>query len=131
MMQEYLLPIIMSASFLSVNTLNDVEERSLSWYIKQEFRELSDGIVRKIMRFFKSKEEKELDNIISRLEMNMSNNYKDNAQDNLKELEAAINALSHSGKMKPAILDEYMAILNDYKEKMKGYSHKDQKPYWH
>ena len=33
------------------------------------------------------------------------------AQDNLKELEAAINALSHSGKMKPAILAEYMAIL--------------------
>ena len=77
------------------------------------------------MRFFKSKEEKELDNIISRLEMNMSNNYKDNAQDNLKELEATINAL------KPAILAQYMAILNDYKEKMKGYSHKDQKPYWH
>ena len=83
------------------------------------------------MRFFKSKEEKELDNIISRLEMNMSNNYKDNAQDNLKELETTINALSHSGKMKPVILAEYMAILNDYKEKMKGYSHKDQKPYWH
>ena len=39
------------------------------------------------MRFFKSKEEKELDGIINRLEMNMSNNYKDNAQDNLKELE--------------------------------------------
>ena len=83
------------------------------------------------MRLFKSKEEKELDNIISRLEMNMSNNYKDNAQDNLKELEATISALSHSGKMKPAILAEYMAILNDYKEKMKGYSHNDQKPYWH
>ena len=83
------------------------------------------------MHFFKSKEEKELENIIYRLEMNMSNNYKDNALDNLKELEATINALSHSGKMKPAILAQYMAILNDYKEKMKGYSHKDQKPYWH
>ena len=83
------------------------------------------------MGLFKSKAEKELDSIIQRLEMNMSNNYKDNAQDNLKELETAINALSHSGKMKPAILAQYMAILNDYKEKMKGYSHKDQKPYWH
>ena len=83
------------------------------------------------IRLFRSKEEKELDNIISRLEINMSNNYKDNAQDNLKELEAAINSLLHSERMKPAILAEYTDILNDYKEKMKGYSHKDQKPYWH
>ena len=30
------------------------------------------------MRLFKSKEEKEMDGIIQRLEMNMSNNYKDN-----------------------------------------------------
>ena len=52
------------------------------------------------MGLFKSKAEKELDSIIQRLNMNMSNNYKDNAQDELKE-------------------------------KMKGYSHKDQKPYWH
>ena len=39
------------------------------------------------MGLFKSKAEKELDDIIRRLEMNMSNNYKDNAQDDLKELE--------------------------------------------
>ena len=83
------------------------------------------------MGLFKNKYERELDAIIFKIEMNMSNNYKDNAQDNLKELEATINALLHSGKMKPSILAEYMAILNDYKEKMKGYSHKDQKPYWH
>ena len=30
---------------------------------------------------------KELEGIIFKLEANMSNNYKDNAQDNLKELE--------------------------------------------
>lgn len=83
------------------------------------------------MRLFKSKEEKELNNIINRLEMNMSNNYKDNAQGNLKELGAAIDGFRTSGKMKPAVLAEYENILNDYKEKMKGYSHKDQKPYWH
>ena len=52
------------------------------------------------MGLFKSKAEKELDSIIQRLNMNMSNNYKHNAHDDLKE-------------------------------KMKGYSHKDQKPYWH
>ncbi len=83
------------------------------------------------MGLFKSKAEKELDNIIQRLEMNMSNNYKDNAQDNLKELEASINALRASSGIKTSVLSKYESILESYKEKMKGYSHKDQKPYWH
>ncbi len=83
------------------------------------------------MKFFKSKEEKELDSIIKRLEMYMSNNYKDNAQDNLKELEAAVDGFRTSGKIKPVILAQYEGILAGYKERMKGYSHKDQKPYWH
>ena len=83
------------------------------------------------MGLFKSKAEKELDGIIHRLEMNMSNNYKDNAQDDLKDLEEAINALRSSGGIKPGALAEYEGILNELKEKMKGYSHKEQKPYWH
>ena len=83
------------------------------------------------MGLFKSKAEKELDAVIQRLEMNMSNNYKDNAQDDLKELEAMIDAFKTLGTVKPNILTKYAGILNDLKEKMKGYSHKDQKPYWH
>ena len=83
------------------------------------------------MGLFKSKAEKELDGIIHRLEMNMSNNYKDNAQDDLKDLEEAINALKSSGGIKPGVLAKYEGILNELKEKMKGYSHKEQKPYWH
>ena len=83
------------------------------------------------MGLFKSKAEKELDSIIQRLEMNMSNNYKDNAQDNLKELETTVNAMRGSGSLKPGALSRYESILDLYKEKMKGYSHKDQKPYWH
>ncbi len=83
------------------------------------------------MGLFKSKTEKELEGIIRRLQMNMSNNYKDNAQDNLKELEATINALRSSDAIKAAVLVKYEQILSEYKEKMKGYSHKDQKPYWH
>lgn len=82
------------------------------------------------MGFFKSKAEKELDSIIQKLEMNMSNNYKDNAQDNLKELEAAVNTMREGGNLRPVILTKYENILAEYKSKMKGYSHKDQKPYW-
>ncbi len=83
------------------------------------------------MGLFKSKEEKELDNIIRRLEMNMSNNYKDNAQENLRELEAAFQTLCEGGHLKPSLLSKYGSIIDSYKEKMKGFSHKDQKPFWH
>ena len=83
------------------------------------------------MGLFKSKAEKDLDVIIQRLNMNMSNNYKDNAQDDLKELETEINRLRSLDGIKPRILEKYDVILDELKEKMKGYSHKDQKPFWH
>ena len=83
------------------------------------------------MSLFKSRAEKELDDIIQRLEMNMSNNYKDNAQENLKEFEINLNELRYSEKINDKVFSKYESILDSYKEKMKGYSHKDQKPYWH
>ncbi len=83
------------------------------------------------MSIFKSKAERNLDIIIQRLAMNLSNNYKDNAQDNLRELESAIEEMRASGGLKTSSLAKYESILGIYKEKLKGYSHKDQKPYWH
>ena len=83
------------------------------------------------MGLFKSKYERELDSIIMRLEMNMANNYKDNAQSNLKELEAAFAAMKEAGQLKGKALAKYESLINGFTEKMKGYSHKDQKPYWH
>jgi ribosomal protein S20 len=82
------------------------------------------------MGFFKSGAEKELDTIIQKLEMNMSNNYKDNAQENLKELEAAFATMCAMGALKPNVAATYESIISSYREKMKGYSHKDQKPFW-
>ena len=82
------------------------------------------------MSLFKSGTEKELDAIIQRLHMNMSNNYKDNAQADLKDLEKLLEEVKSAGKIKPRIAVKYDAILRDLKEKMQGYSHKDQKPYW-
>ena len=83
------------------------------------------------MGLFKSKYERELDMIMMRLDMNMSNNYKDNAQMNLKELEEAFAGMKEVGQLKGSSLDKYEKIINGYTEKLKGYSHKDQKPYWH
>ena len=82
------------------------------------------------MGLFKSKAEKELDKIILKLEMNMSNNHKDNAQANLRELEEALNAIRESGDVKDSVIVRYNSIVDTYKQKLKVYSHKDQKPYW-
>ena len=82
------------------------------------------------MGLFRSKAQKELDAIIERLQMNMANNYKDNAQSDLKELEEAIGLAKKSGSLKPAVLEKYETVLGTLKERLKGYSHKDQKPYW-
>lgn len=75
--------------------------------------------------FFR-KTNKELDQIISRLEANMSNNYKDAAQDNFREFEEKINELDLSDAQKKV----YSAKLEDYRSRLKEFTHKDQKPYW-
>ena len=82
------------------------------------------------MKLFKSMYERDLDSIIERIEMNMSNNYKDAAQLNLKELEQAIEAYSGEKKIKGETLDYYESKLGIYTERLKGFTHKDQKPYW-
>ncbi|MCR5330108.1 MAG: hypothetical protein K6E62_02840 [Lachnospiraceae bacterium] len=82
------------------------------------------------MGLFKSRYAKELDAIISRIEMNMANNYKDNAQADLKELEEAFESYSKEGLLKEKDASFYEGRLTAYREKLKGYSHKDQKPYW-
>ena len=80
--------------------------------------------------FLKSSKNNSLEDVILRLNMNMSNNYKDAAQSNLKEFEALFIQLTESGKLNAKQKERYQNILNEYKEKMKEYSHKDQKPYW-
>lgn len=82
------------------------------------------------MGLFKSAKERELDTIIQRIEMNMQNNYKDNAQSALRKLEEALDTMKNEGKVKPSVIEKYESIVETYKEKLKGYTHKDQKPYW-
>lgn len=82
------------------------------------------------MGLFKSKYEKELLGIISRLEMNMSNNYKDAAQSNLKELEETFRKFCEQGKIKDKTRENFEKKIEEYRQKMVGYTHKDQKPFW-
>lgn len=82
------------------------------------------------MGFLKSKEERLLDSIIESINMNMANNYKDAAQKDLREFEDIFADMKASGALKSKVADVYECQLDIYREKLKGYTHKDQKPYW-
>ena len=82
------------------------------------------------MGLFRSKAAAEMDRIILRIDMNMSNNYKDAAQENFKDLEALFEKFTSECKLKDKTKAQYEKVLNEYREKLKGYAHKDQKPYW-
>lgn len=82
------------------------------------------------MGLFKSRYEKDMDEAIKRLEMNMSNNYKDAAQSNLKEFEELFRKYCEEGVLKDKAKAAYGQKLTEYQTKMQGYTHKDQKPFW-
>lgn len=84
-----------------------------------------------MFNFFKSASgNKQLDAIIQRIEMNVSNNYKDAAQLNLKELEAEMKKLEDDGRLNPKQKEYYDGRLSSFRERMKNFTHKDQKPTW-
>ena len=83
------------------------------------------------MGLFKSKAASDLDRIMDRIDMNMSNNYKDAAQMNYKELQDAFDAAVSSNGLKPKERSVYESKVEEYGIKLKGYTHKDQQPYWH
>ena len=60
----------------------------------------------------------------------MSNNYKDAAQKGLLEFEEVLNGMKEDGALKGKVLEAYESQLGIYKERLKGYTHKDQKTYW-
>ena len=72
----------------------------------------------------------ELEHLIERMENNMANNYKDAAQEYLVEFEAKFKELSENGGLNEKQKARYESLLDSYKIRMKGFTHKDQKPYW-
>ena len=76
-----------------------------------------------------NKKNTRLEEIIARLESNMANNYKDTAQSDYKELEKMYEDLLQNGQLNDKQKTKYGSLLDNYKEKLKSYSHKDQKPY--
>jgi len=72
------------------------------------------------------KKNKDLEALIRELEMDASNNYKDNAQDDFRCLKARFDELKAAGKLNAKQLVHYGDVINDYAEKMKNYTHADQ-----
>lgn len=63
------------------------------------------------MGLFKSKYEKELDGIIADINMNMNNNYKDNAQAGLRRFDERLEELLLQGLLKEKAAGEYKRQL--------------------
>lgn len=82
------------------------------------------------MGLFGSKKHMELERIISRLESNKQNNYKDAAQQDFSELAKRFSELLEDGKLSEKQKAYYESVLSSYSVTMKGYTHKDQKPFW-
>lgn len=73
---------------------------------------------------------KKLDEIVQSIQMNFSNNYKDAAQLNLKEFENTLEQLENENKLSDKQKVYYREKLAAFKEEMKNFTHKDQKPTW-
>ena len=78
----------------------------------------------------RSKKNKELEAIIARIDSNVSNNYKDAAQDALREFEDKLQEFIAAETLNDKQKTEYESRLASYRDNMKEFTHKDQKPYW-
>ena len=84
-----------------------------------------------MLQFYKNiGKNKELEAAVARLQMNMSNNYKDAAQADYRELMELYEKLSGKGGLTDKQKSYYKEVIEEYRVKMKDYTHKDQKPYW-
>ena len=65
------------------------------------------------------KKDKELESVINQIRVDLSNNYKDNAVENIKKLEELIAEKKASGKLKDAAT--YETLLEDFKTDVKNF----------
>lgn len=73
----------------------------------------------------------EIDVIISHIHMNLGNNYKDEAQRGLKEFHELFTQMKENGILNEKQCLVYGDKLKTLSTEMDGFTHKDQKPYWH
>lgn len=81
-------------------------------------------------RYMLMKKNRDLEVLIERIDNNVANNYKDAAQDYLKQYETKLRELLEKNTLKDRQKAHYESLLDNYKEQLKEFRHKDQKPYW-
>ena len=72
----------------------------------------------------------ELEQLLFKVESNISNNYKDAAQEAFIVFEQRCAELDAEGKLSEKQKAYYMEIIGGLRVRLKGFTHKDQKPYW-
>lgn len=83
-----------------------------------------------IKLFHRVKANRELEGLAERIASNAANNYKDAAQDYLRQYESRFEELKAEGGLNQRQIEHYGELLSDFKGRMKKFTHKDQKPYW-
>jgi len=84
-----------------------------------------------VLKLFQSKTNKELELLVSRTRSSMQNNYKDMAQDYFKDFCKKLDELISTDSLNDKQLEYYKREREVLTEELKGFTHKDQKPYWH
>ena len=70
---------------------------------------------------FGKKRDRELDEIISQIKVDLSNNYKDNDVENIKKLRQLLDLRSMDGALKPELMDEYRKTLEGFEEDVRSF----------
>ena len=78
--------------------------------------------------FGRMKKISELEGHLQKLQVNASNNYKDEAQKNFSDFLEAFERLDAEGKLPEKQRTYYAGVAEELKVKLKGYSHDEQKP---
>lgn len=76
--------------------------------------------------FLKKPTHGELEQILTRLHLNASNNYRDATKEDLEELKARYEELMSAGKLNEKQIEHYRVKIEEYTEKLRNFSHKTQ-----
>ncbi len=75
------------------------------------------------MGLFRSKGERELEDIFQSMKINLQNNYKEPAHNARKKLGERSEALFSEGKISKRVYNKYNQLYNEYTIKLKDYHH--------